>query len=370
MSRSSNAAFHPPFHFVNLLPLSPMFALITKLRNRLYDKGIFKSSEFDLPIINVGNLAVGGSGKTPHVECLIGLLHNEYKVATLSRGYGRNTRGFREVAVQDLSSESGDEPLQIKCHFPDISVFVGEKRVEAVTQLLFQDPNIELIILDDAYQHRAIKAGFNILLTDYAKIFTDDKIMPQGRLREHPNGAQRASLIIVTKCPLDLSKKEQENIKSKIAKFSTAPVLFSGIKYQQELVPVFDNRVEIKQGMDIALVSGIAKSKGLEDYVKTNFGPGNFEHFNFRDHYHFKRSDLKKIEEKFNTFANPNKIILCTDKDAVRLKEVAKGSSFEELPVYRQPIEVAFLDNDKKIFDKKIIDYVRQNKADYSIHPE
>ncbi|MCK5857440.1 MAG: tetraacyldisaccharide 4'-kinase [Bacteroidales bacterium] len=346
-----------------------MLGLISKIRNQLFDKGIFKSSEFDLPIINVGNLAVGGSGKTPHVEYLIRLLKQEFKVATLSRGYGRNTRGFREVKINDKASESGDEPLQIKKHFPDINVFVGEKRVEAVSQLLFEHSKIEAIILDDAYQHRAIKAGFNILLTDYSKIFPDDKIMPSGRLREHPLGANRADLIIVTKCPMDLTIEKRKELQNKISNFSHAPTLYSGINYQKTLVPIFSNRIDIKTGINIILVSGIAKSLGFEEYVKEAYKPKSFEHFNFRDHYHFKKSDLQHIEEKFNTFANP-KIILCTDKDAVRLSEVAQGNSFAKLPVYRLPIEVAFLGNDKKIFDKKITDYVRQNKANFTIHSE
>jgi len=346
-----------------------MLGFITKIRNQLFDKGYFKSSEFDLPIINVGNLAVGGSGKTPHVEYLIRHLKNDFQVATLSRGYGRNTRGFREVNVNDKASQSGDEPLQIKKHFPDIHVFVGEKRVEAVSQLLFEHPEIEVILLDDAYQHRAIKAGFNILLTDYSKIFTDDKIMPAGRLREHPRGAQRADLVIVTKCPLDLSNKAKEELKSKIQKYTSADVLFSGIKYQEDLIPIFKNSEKIDKGVNIVLISGIAKSLGFEDYVKATYQPKSFKHFNFRDHYHFKESDLKSIEEKFNTFADP-KIILCTDKDAVRLSEVAQGTSFEKLPVFRLPIEVSFLGEDKNIFDKKITDYVRQNKADFGIHSE
>jgi tetraacyldisaccharide 4'-kinase len=314
----------------------------------------------------VGNLAVGGSGKTPHVEYLIRLLQNNFKVATLSRGYGRNTRGFREVNSNDRASESGDEPLQIKKHFPNIHVFVGEKRVEAVSQLLFEHPEIEVILLDDAYQHRAIKAGFNILLTDYSKIFTEDKIMPAGRLREHPRGAQRADLVIVTKCPLDITEAQKTSLKKKIANFTSADILFTGIEYHDNPIAIF-NKNEIDTNSNIVLISGIAKSLGFEDYVKAKYQPKQFEHFNFRDHYHFKQSDLTRIEEKFNTFANP-KIILCTDKDAVRLSEVAQGSSFEKLPVFRLPIEVVFLGEDKKIFDQKITDYVRQNKADFGIH--
>lgn len=337
-----------------------MLGFISKIRNQLFDQGIFKSSEFDIPIINVGNLAVGGSGKTPHVEYLISLLQKEFKVATLSRGYGRNTRGFREVNISDRASESGDEPLQIKKHFPNIHVFVGENRVESITQLLFEYPDIEVILLDDAYQHRALKPGLNILLTDFAKIFTEDKVMPMGRLREHPRGAQRADLVIVTKCPLDLSLENKKGIQEKIAKYTDAPIYFTGIKYQNEPIPIFDNPIDLKDSMNIVLISGIAKSKGFENHIKEKYQPTEFKHFNFRDHYHFKKSDLINIENKFNTFAQP-KMIVCTDKDAVRLVEVANESSFNTLPVFRLPIETQFLGINKQEFDQKIIDYVRQN---------
>jgi tetraacyldisaccharide 4'-kinase len=347
-----------------------MLGFITKIRNNLYDRGIFKSSAFDFPIINVGNLAVGGSGKTPHVEYLIQLLKDEFKVATLSRGYGRNTRGYREVQLNDRASESGDEPLQIKQHFPDIRVFVNESRVEGVTKLLFDVPETDVILLDDAFQHRAIKPGLNILLTDYARIFTDDKMMPAGRLREHPRGAARADMVVITKCPLDLEESEKEQIRQKVAAYTPAPVFFSGVKYHDYLVPVFDNvGNNSPEHNNIVLISGIARSQGLEDYVKLKFQPQEFEHFNFRDHYHFRPSDLKRIAEKFNTFVPP-KIMICTDKDAVRLKEVAQGSDFAKLPLYRLPIEVQFLGNDSKEFDKKIKDYVRQNKANFEIHQE
>ncbi len=347
-----------------------MLGFITKIRNKLYDRGIFKSSGFDFPIINVGNLAVGGSGKTPHVEYLIQLLKDEYKLATLSRGYGRNTRGYREVQMDDRASQSGDEPLQIKQHFPDIRVFVNESRVEGVTKLLFDSPDTEVILLDDAFQHRAIKAGLNILLTEYSRIFTDDKLMPAGRLREHPRGAARADIVVVTKCPLDMEEDEKQEIRQKIAAYTSAPVFFSGIRYHDYLVPVFDNAGnDSPEHSNIVLISGIARSQGLEDYVKLKFQPQEFEHFNFRDHYHFRASDLKRIAEKFYTFAPP-KIMICTDKDAVRLTEVAQGSDFAKLPLYRLPIKVQFLGDNKKQFDKKIKDYVRQNKADNKIHQE
>ncbi len=346
-----------------------MLEFITKVRNYLFDRGIFKSSEFDLPIIGVGNLAVGGSGKTPHIEYLSRLLKDEFKVATLSRGYGRKSRGFLEVKQDSPASQTGDEPLQIKQHFPDIKVFVDEKRVEGVSRLLFNYPDIQVVLLDDVFQHRAIKPGMNILLTDYEKIFTRDKVMPMGRLREHPKGAKRADIIVVTKCLFDLPEEEKKALQNEIAEFSDAEVFFSGIKYSEVLENVFKpgENSGWQDARNIILVSGIAKSKPLEEFIRTKMKPENFEHFNFRDHYHYKVSDLKAIEEKFNTFADP-KIIISTDKDAVRLIEVARGTSFEKLPLYRQSIHVEFLGNDKERFNKKILDYVRQNKANFGIH--
>ena len=348
-----------------------MLEFITKVRNYLFDRGIFKSSEFDLPIIGVGNLAVGGSGKTPHIEYLIRLLKEEFKTATLSRGYGRKSRGFLEVEQDSPASQTGDEPLQIKQHFTDIKVFVNENRVEGVSRLLFNYPEIKVILLDDVFQHRAIKPGMNILLTDYEKIFTRDKVMPMGRLREHPKGAKRADIIVVTKCPFDLPEEEKKALQNEIAQFSDAGVFFSGIKYSPVLEKVFDygENSDWQNARNIVLVSGIAKSRPLEEYIRTKMKPENFEHFNFRDHYRYKAGDLKTIEEKFNTFADP-KIIICTDKDAVRLAEAARGTSFEKLPLYRQSISVEFLGNDKERFNKKILDYVRQNKTDHEIYQD
>jgi len=343
-----------------------MYAFVSSIRNYLFDKRIFKSSEFDLPIINVGNLTVGGSGKTPHIEYIISLLMSEYNVATLSRGYGRKTKGFREILSNSISSESGDEPLQIKQKFPEIKVFVGEERVAAIPKILFDYPEIDVILLDDAYQHRAIKAGFNILLTDYSKIFTQDKSMPFGRLREYPKAANRSDLVVVTKCPKTISQKEKDNLKTEIQMFTDSEVLFSGIEYSN-LIP-YANIELLKSVENIMVISALANPKSMLEYINTNFKPTKIEHIEFRDHYNFSKNDILSLIEKFNSFAKQNKIIIISEKDAIRLRAVTKGTAFDNLGVFILPIKISLFAESEEIFKDKIINYVRENKANHSIH--
>ena len=343
-----------------------MYAFISSIRSYFFDNGIFKSSEFDLPIINVGNLAVGGSGKTPHIEYIIRLLKEEFNVATLSRGYGRKTKGYREVNVESTAEECGDEPLQIKQKFPNIRVFVGENRVEAITKLLFDYPNIDVILLDDAYQHRAIKAGLNILLTDFSKIFTRDKSMPLGRLREYPAAARRSDLVIVTKCNPDISENKKMELSSEISNFTSAETLFSSIKYSD--LKAFNSIKNTEEINNILLISALANPKPMFDYLENKYSPKRIEHIEFRDHYYFSDKDIFNFIQKFNSFAERNKIIVISEKDAARLRVSTKGTAFEKLPVFILPIEVSFIANSNQIFNEKIINYVRENKADYNIH--
>ncbi len=342
-----------------------MYAIITKLRGLLFDSGIIKSSEFDIPIINVGNLAVGGSGKTPHIEYLIELLHNDYNIATLSRGYGRRTKGFREVEINSTAQESGDEPLQIKLKYPKIKVFVGEDRVEAVTKLLFAEPNIDVILLDDAYQHRAIKAGLNILLTDYKKIFTRDKSMPMGRLRECPDAASRSDLVIVSKCPKLISNSEKEELSKEISNHTNSPILFSTVEYK-DFIPS-NKEHDINRKIDnILIISGIANPKPMLEYISNKFSASIIEHLEFRDHYNFTIKDIQSFIEKFNTFAGSNNLIVISEKDSVRLKNISKGTAFKSLPIFVLPIGISFIGGNKE-FNTIITDYVRENSRNYSI---
>ncbi len=345
-----------------------MYAIISKLRGLLFDFGIIKSSEFDIPIINIGNLAVGGSGKTPHIEYVIELLSKQYNVATLSRGYGRKTRGFREVLSKSTAEECGDEPLQIKLKFPNISVFVGEDRVESVTKLLFDKPEIDVILLDDAYQHRAIKAGYNILLTDYQKIFTQDKSMPVGRLREYPSAAKRSDLVIVSKCPENINIEKQKILTSEISNFTDSDTLFSTV-YYKELIP-FNKAVKFEGNKDnILIISGIAKPKPMLEYINKQYPQANVEHLEYRDHYNFTKKDIQMFIEKFGNFAGSNKLIIISEKDSIRLKDIAMGTEFEKLPIFILPIGISFIGGNDD-FNKKIINYVRENSRNYSIFKE
>jgi len=345
-----------------------MYAFISSIRNYFFDNGLFKSSEFDLPIINVGNLAVGGSGKTPHIEYIIDLLSTEFNVAILSRGYGRKTKGFREVFIDSLASESGDEPLQIKQKFPDIKVFVGEDRVAAIPKLLFDYPEIDVILLDDAYQHRAIKAGFNILLTDYSKIFTRDKSMPFGRLREYPKAANRSNLVVITKCPEDSSTEEMDSLKAEVGNYTDSELLFSSVKYDE---PISYNNENTPNSIEnILIISALANPNPMIDYIQQKYKPSIIEHLEFRDHYNFTKKDISSFIEKFNSFAEQNKVIFISEKDAIRLRAVTKNTAFENFEVYILPIKVSFILESEKIFNTQIINYVRENKTNSSIYSQ
>ncbi|MBN2747321.1 MAG: tetraacyldisaccharide 4'-kinase, partial [Bacteroidales bacterium] len=224
-----------------LFPFFILYYLVISIRNILYDREIFRASSFDVPIINVGNMSVGGNGKTPLVEYLVNEFSDTWKMAVLSRGYGRKTKGFSEVLPNDLAVNSGDEPLQIKRAFGEkIHVFVGEDRVEAVTKIMFQYPDIQVIVLDDAFQHRAIKAGLNLLLTDFSKPFFKDALLPFGRLREPKIGAKRANIILVTKCPQTLPESTKNSYLVELKNFSN-DIFFTGLNYAE--IKSLTNRV-------------------------------------------------------------------------------------------------------------------------------
>jgi tetraacyldisaccharide 4'-kinase len=337
-----------------------LYTGVVMFRNFLFDKKILRSSEFDLPLIVVGNLRVGGTGKTPHVDYLIRILKQEFKVATLSRGYGRKTHGFREVTIQNKSHESGDESLQIKYKYPQIPVFVGENRVEAITQLLYDHEEIQCVVLDDAFQHRALKAGFNIVLSEYAKLYVDDKMLPLGRLREPIKGIERADCIIVTKCP-DYFREIDKNLTiKKLNLTKEIPVFFSSIK-NGRLYPLsgHENVVHPYLVEEVLLVCGIANPTPLISYLEENYE--SVETLIFKDHHRFNSADIQKIMHKFKAIACKNKIIITTEKDAIRLKDLDSTPGWEKMPIYVLPIEVEFRGNDGEMFNELIKKYVRKN---------
>jgi len=337
-----------------LFPVSIIYWLITSIRNFLFDKQIFKSNEFDLPIINIGNLSMGGAGKTPHCEYVIELLKDNSKLALLSRGYGRKTSSYMEVSNNDTYRDVGDEPLQIKNKFPEITVAVEGKRVKGVLNLIYDHPNTEIILLDDAYQHRSIKPGLNILLTKFNSPFYKDYIFPVGNLREASKGKERADIIIVSKCPNEISEEQMSLIKSSIS--CSTPIFFTKIKYG-EVVSVFNSStIKLNSSLKILLVTGIANTKELISELKNQ--QLTYKHLSFRDHYPFSDKDADNISEIFDKFATENKIILTTEKDAMRLRSIEKLKS---LPIYFMSIKIEFI-KQKDDFENQLLNYVRNYK--------
>lgn len=339
-----------------LFPFALIYGGITLFRNWLFDQKILKPSEFNIPIINVGNLSMGGTGKTPHVEYIIKLIANQNKIAVLSRGYGRKTSEYIEANIDHHYHEIGDEPLQFKSKFPEISVIVEKQRVKGVLNLIYDHPDIETIVLDDAYQHRAIKAGLNVLLTTFSKPFYKDQILPIGTLREFKKGSQRADIIIATKCPQNITEKAKQNFKANLPK--NIPIFFTTIKYGKIHSLKDQSEFNLHKNTNILLITGIADPSHLKNELKKR--KLNFKHIAYRDHYPFKEKDLEHISEIFGKFADENKIILTTEKDSMRMKSL-KG--IDELPIHVLGIEVEFLE-EKTSFDNQIMEYVRNYKKD------
>jgi len=327
-----------------LFPFAILYGFITGIRNFLFDKGILKSYSFDIPIIAVGNLSVGGTGKTPQIEYLIRLLSPKYKVATLSRGYKRKSEGFILADSTSNAEILGDEPFQFYKKFNTIQVAVDANRKNGIEQLLSQTDKPEVILLDDAFQHRKVKAGFYILLTSYGDLFSDDFMLPTGNLRESRNGAKRANLVIVTKCPATLSLDEQNKIRAKLNLDLNQELYFSFIDYDDSIYS--ENKSiavsEIKNS-DKLLLAGIAKPTPFFEHLKSK----NEECLIFSDHHHFSEKDISEIEKNAK-----NKIIITTEKDFVRLK----GSLSKEQLFYL-PIRSTFLSGSEN-FDKTITNYL------------
>ncbi|MES2380155.1 MAG: tetraacyldisaccharide 4'-kinase [Bacteroidota bacterium] len=348
-------------------PFAFIYACILFLRNTCYDKNLLRETSFELPIINIGNLAFGGTGKTPHIEYLIRLLKQQYKVAILSRGYKRKTSGYFFATNESTAFEIGDEPTQIKQKFKtEIDLAVSENRVIGVPNLLFDAPETDVILLDDAFQHRAIKAGLNILLTDYNNLFFNDYLTPAGTLREYRAGYKRADLIVVTKCPADLTVLEKEKIIAQIKPLAKQRVFFSYQKYDS-LVHYFDGSIktidELKE-TDLLLFSGIAKAQSFEDYLEKN-AHSVMDAWQFGDHHDFTTEEITQLLAEFDKRASTNKIIISTEKDAMRLQTDAFKTLLQQYPIYYLPLQVDFFESDKSAFNQYILNYVEQNKRSY-----
>lgn len=328
-----------------LFPFSVLYGCITQFRNFLYDNHIFKSHTFKEAVIVVGNLSVGGTGKTPQIEYLIRLLSEHYKVATLSRGYKRQTKGYILADSLATASSIGDEPYQYYKKFPNIQVAVDADRKNGISRLLSQISKPEVLLLDDAFQHRKVKAGFYILLTTYKELFCDDFLLPSGNLREGRSGAKRANVIVVTKCPESCSFMEQELIKKKIN--LDIPIFFSTIVYDDFIYSEQDAiKVSAIKTVEKLLLTGIANPTAFYNYLQSEKNTV----LTFPDHHFFTDADILKIKNKAN-----NTLIITTEKDYVRLK-----NKISEKQLYYLPIKTAFLE-DEINFKKTIFYYVEKS---------
>ena len=340
-----------------LLPFSVLYWIGTSVRNGLYNTGIMRSQSFNIPIINVGNLTVGGTGKSPHIMYLIDLLKNEKLIGTLSRGYGRKTSGFLIANYSSKVYEIGDEPMQFFQRFKNrILIAVCEDRVFGA-QKLIEHYNAEAILLDDAYQHRAIKSGFNIMLTDFNQLYYKDFLLPAGDLRESRSGVKRADIIIVTKCPDQISEEKFKEISSKIKLRSHQQLFFSKIIYSNKLISKLDEiEKSAWKNLNVILVTGIAKTEGLVKFVEQNFA--NVLHLEYPDHHNFSQSEIEYIYTRYESTEGRSrfdKIILTTEKDYMRLME----ESMIKEDLYYIPISIDI--NDKEKFNQTILEYVKQN---------
>ena len=353
-----------------LLPFSLVYGLIIRLRNLLFDAGILPSAEFDLPVISVGNISVGGTGKTPHVEYLVDLLKDDYAVATLSRGYKRKTRDFILAANHSTVEDIGDEPRQIKQKYPDVMVAVDRRRVHGVQQLLKEQIPPDVILLDDAYQHRYIKPGFSILLIDYNHPVNKDMLLPAGRLREPAGSRKRADIILVTRSPERMKPIERRQYVNNFGLELGQHLFFTSMVYDK-IYPVFDipdpsDLAHLKKNKPaILIVTGIADPRGIRKFARSI--STNIRAIAYPDHHAFSIKDIEQIDKAFRDLGSENVLILTTEKDAMRFHAVMVPDHLKKV-LYQVRIKVRFLNDDTENFNKQIIRYVTSNKRNSILH--
>lgn len=353
-----------------LIPLSWIYGMGVGVRNQLFDMGFLKQRAFDIPIISVGNITVGGSGKTPHVEYLIRLLKDIVKIGVLSRGYKRKSKGYVLADLDTPMRMIGDEPCQIKRKFKDIYVAVDKNRCEGIDRLTSDEEtkDVDVILLDDAFQHRYVVPGINILLVDYHRMIIYDKLLPAGRLREPMKGKNRADIVIVTKCPKDLKPMEFRVLTKSLNLFPYQELFFTCIDYDSPKT-VFEKESTLEshdkvspwsllQGKNVMLLTGIASPEQMQNDLKSRCC--SITPLTFGDHHHFKSKDAEKINSVFAAMPAP-KIIVTTEKDATRLAELEELSAEVKAALYYLPIKVRFMLDHKEKFNTKIISYVRKN---------
>ena len=346
-----------------LLPLSWLYGIGVRIRNWMFNIGVLKSQSYNIPIIAVGNITVGGSGKTPHVEYLINLLHEKLKVGVLSRGYKRKSHGYVLADNDTTMPEIGDEPYQMKHKFNDIYVAVDKHRREGIRRLTNDSAtkDVDVILLDDAYQHRYVKPGINILLVDYHRLIIYDKLLPAGRMREPKEGKSRADIVIVTKCPKDLKPMEFRVLKRAMDLYPYQELYFTTLQYES-LKPVFGGERlpvdSLPRGVNILLLTGIASPQQM--IVDLQPVSRNITPMTFRDHHQFTASDIERINSTFAAMPSP-KTIITTEKDATRLTHIDGISEEVKKNIYALPIRIRFMLDSEEEFNNKIISYVRKN---------
>nr|WP_256534239.1 tetraacyldisaccharide 4'-kinase [Lewinella sp. JB7] len=340
-----------------LAPLSLLYGAGVGFRNWAYRRGIMRGISFSVPVISVGNLSVGGAGKTPHIEYLIRLLDPYLNIATLSRGYRRKTRGFLEVRPEMTVEEVGDEPLQYARKFPDVMVTVAEERAFAIPEIVGRRPDTQLVLLDDAFQHRAVKPGLNILLTEYERPFTRDYLLPSGRLREWRSGYERADVIIVSKCPAALDRSTADKLIGEIDPLPHQRVFFSYYGYATPYY-LLDHRYRLRmeEGIDVLLISAIANTEYLLSHLRT--AAKNVRSLDYADHHYFSANDLANLKRRFGEMPGRHRAIVTTEKDATRLEMHRDFIAEEKLPVFVLPVEVKFHFGEGENFDQLVRDYL------------
>lgn len=342
---------------VLLYPLAFIYGAVVWMRNRLYDSGFYSSIEFSVPVISVGNLSVGGTGKTPHIEYLIRLLQYQFRVATMSRGYKRHTQGFLLADAETNAVKIGDEPMQYHMKFPGLTVSVAEERMTGIPKLLQQRPSVEVVLLDDAFQHRSVKPGVNILITDYAKPFYKDRILPAGTLRENRQAYKRADIIIVSKCPANMKEQEAKDMVQQIQPLDNQQVFFTRIFYETPYSLFTGEKISLA-GKNVLLVCGIAKPAPLISYLEQDAAV--VHPLTYADHHYFLKKDLEEIKETFDNWNQPDKIIVTTEKDAARLHLHAEKLALWGITIAVVPIQVSFLFNAGTAFDSLILGYTER----------
>ena len=349
---------------------SLVYGMVINFRNTLFNLNILRGREFEVPIISVGNITVGGTGKTPHTEHLIQLLSKNFNIAVLSRGYKRKSRGFLVVETNSTSRQVGDEPLQIKIKFPSVMVAVDEMRVRGIENILeISEKQPDVIILDDAFQHRYVTPSINILLIDFSRMITEDELLPLGSLREPASNRDRANIIIVTKCPREIKPIEERIITKDLHIWPYQDLFFSRIKYG-DLLPLFPDKVTERFKLDedtgILLLTGIANPQPLKDHLlKTTKSVVSAE---FPDHHAFTLKDMDKVAVQLESMAAVRKVIITTEKDTFRILEIDNLPEIIAANLYFIPIEISFINQTENDFDKKIMKYVGENKSNFELH--